>query len=85
MEYIIKDQERIYETLVQNVHKGEIFLVKLKDEPVAVRAIPYINHNLPGKQEMLVTLKIIEPEISEDKSVYQKPLKSIEFIQMNTE
>ena len=80
MEYTIKDPERIHETLIQNVHKGEFFLVKIKDEPLAFHAIPYIDHNLPNKERILVTLKIIEPESG--KSVYYKPLKSIEFIQM---
>lgn len=83
MEYTIKDPERIYETLIQNVHKGEFFMVKIKDEPVAFRAIPYIDHNLPNRERVLVTLKIIEPESGG--GVYHKPLKSIEFIQMGSE
>ena len=83
MEYIIKDPERIYEELMQNAQKGEFYLVKLKDEPVAFLAIPYIDHNLGEGNQTLVSMKIIEPEATQ--GLIRNPLKSIEFIQKRVE
>ena len=71
--------EEYYEELVQNVQKGEIYSVKIKDDPQVYSAIPMIPYHLQGGDHNKFVLKIIHPKQYE--GVHEQLLENIEKLE----
>lgn len=68
-----------YETFVQNVQKGELFSVKMKDSPVIYTGIPMIPGRYQNKEPLRFMLNVVAPD--EKKGVYDFLADDIEFIE----
>lgn len=58
---IMKNQ-KYYEILSQNSQKGEVYLVKLKENPVIFEGIPLINELAVSSPDNSFIIKIHKPE-----------------------
>lgn len=69
-----------YEELVQNVQKGEMYSVKMKDDPVVYLAIPLIPGRLQNNNPLRFLLNVVAPE--EQKGVYEFLVDDIEYLEL---
>lgn len=68
-----------FEKLVQNVQKGEMYKVKLKNDSRIYLAIPMIPGRYQNENPPKFLLKVVAPEA--DKGVYEHLLEDIEFLE----
>ena len=68
-----------YEKLVQNVQKGEIYTIKLKNDPQIYAAIPMIPPRFQNNNPQKFVLKILAPK--EQNGVHELLLEEIEMLE----
>ncbi len=71
-----------FEQLVQNVQKGEIYRVKLKNDPQVYLAIPMIPARIQNENPQKFLLKVISPESKQ--GVYEQFIGDIESLEKET-
>ncbi len=71
--------DEYYEELVQNVQKGEIYSIKIKDDPQVYSAIPMIPYHLQGGNHHKFVLKILHPK--QYAGVHEQLLEDIETLE----
>ena len=76
-------KQEYYEKLVQNVQKGEVYVVKLKKDPQVYSAIPMIPGRLQNDPSDKFVLKILAPV--ERKGVYEFSIDEVEYIERKGE
>lgn len=74
-----KRKQELYELLVQNVQKGEVYAVKLKGDPQVYSAIPMIPGRLQNNDSEKFVLKVLAP--AERKGVYEYKMSELESIE----
>lgn len=68
-----------FEQLVQNVQKGEMYFVKMKDSQDVFTGIPMIPGRYQNYNPIKFLFKIVSPE--EKKGVYDFLLDEVEFME----
>ncbi|MFW5760099.1 MAG: hypothetical protein ACOCXH_03860 [Cyclobacteriaceae bacterium] len=68
-----------YETLVQNLQKGETYTIKLKNNPVIFTGIPMIPYKFENDDENKFVLKVLKPD--KYKGVREMILDDIEILE----
>ena len=68
-----------YEQLVQNVQKGEVYSVKMRDDPRVYLSIPMIPGRLQNSDPAIFLLKVIAPD--DRQGVYEFLLEDIEYLE----
>jgi len=58
----MNDPEKNFEILAQNARKGELYRIKLKDDPVVYTCIPLMNFALKTDNDTKFTMRVFEPE-----------------------
>ena len=74
-----EESQQHYETLVQNAQKGEIYTLKLKDDPITYTVIPMIHQGFDAGDEDEFTFKVLQPE--KLSGVYKRSLDAIEELE----
>lgn len=77
MELSIMDD--YFEKLVQNVQKGEMYKVKLRNDSQTYLAIPMIPGRFQNENPPKFLLKVVAPEA--DKGVYEHLVGDIELLE----
>lgn len=68
-----------FEKLVQNVQKGEMYSVKLKNDPLVYLAIPMIPGRYQNDEPARFVLKVVAPE--SNKGVFEHSIEDIEWLE----
>lgn len=76
---IIKNPEDYYETLIQNVQKGEMYSIKFKDDPEIYTGIPFIRYKSAMNYSPLFIFKVLSPDYCE--GVYERAVSEIETLE----
>lgn len=79
MENAVKEPEDYYETLVQNVQKGEMYSIKFKDDPEIYTGIPFIRQKSDSGHDPLFVFKVLSPDYH--KGVHEKAMSEIEILE----
>ncbi|MFO7615404.1 MAG: hypothetical protein R6W71_12280 [Bacteroidales bacterium] len=72
-------KSRYYEILAQNAQKGEIYILKLKDDPVMYLTIPMIHPSRDDSGDEFFTYKVLKPDYSQ--GIYRGFLMDIELLE----
>jgi len=70
-----------YEILVQNVQKGELYTIKLKDDPQIYISIPMIPGRYQNSHPIKFLMNVVVPE--EKQGEHEYSLDDIEYIERN--
>ncbi|HZH74288.1 MAG TPA: hypothetical protein VFD91_17460 [Mariniphaga sp.] len=73
--------DKYYEILVQNVQKGELYTIKLKDDPQIYVSIPMIPGRFQDSYPIKFLMNVVAPE--EKKGVHEYSLEDIEYLKRN--
>jgi hypothetical protein len=76
---IIKNPEDYYETLIQNVQKGEMYSIKFKDDPEIYTGIPFIRYKSDTNYNPHFVFKVLSPDHYE--GVYERAVSEIEILE----
>jgi hypothetical protein len=79
MENGIKKPEDYFETLVQNIQKGEMYSIKFKNDPVNYTGIPFIRLAADMGNETVFIFKVLSPD--DNIGILEKTLSEIEILQ----
>jgi hypothetical protein len=79
MENVVTKPEDYYETLVQNVQKGEMYSIKFKNDPVTYTGIPFIRQKSDSVHDPLFVFKVLGPD--NHKGVHEKAVSEIEILE----
>ena len=66
-----------YEVIAQNVHKGDIFLLRFKDDPTKYEGIPVLD--LAASEDDSFTFRIFKPE--DKKSTVTRSVNDVEWME----
>ena len=68
------EPESFYETIAQNVHRGDPYLIKFKGDPVRYRGIPVLDFT--AEKDGVFSFRIEEPK--DKKGLHQSDVGDIE-------